>query len=173
MNQAREFTCQQQQQTQWWGKGGWGIRAGGRTGVRGGVVVSPSKAVRQLDCEYESCMQICQNDYFSFCNCLASNRERDGEREREGDCRIFRAGTWCRKLQHFSTYIENARFCFILRAKLKLFDLHFNECNISCSRNASLGSLQGQRGRKEEERGGGITLMLTQSEREWRLFGVY
>lgn len=33
--------------------------------------------------------------------------------------------------QHFSTYIENARFCFILRAKLKLFDLHFNECNIS------------------------------------------
>lgn len=79
----REFTCQQQQQTQGGGgEVGWGIRAGVGAAVRGGVVVSPSKAVRQLDCEYESCMQICQNDYFSFCNCLASKRERQGERGR-------------------------------------------------------------------------------------------
>lgn len=130
MKRAREFTCQYQQKTR-------GCREVVGEGVRGGVIVSPSKAVRQLDYEYESCMQICQNDYFSFCNCLAKTSKR--ERERERGCRIFRARTWCRKRQHFSTYIENARFCFILRAKLKLFDLHFNECNISCSRNVSLG----------------------------------
>lgn len=94
--------------------------------------------------------------------------EREGEREREGDCRIFGAGTWCRKRQHFSTYIENARFCFILRAKLKLFDLHFNECNISCSRNASLGFVPGAEGKegRVEGGGGGITLMLTQGASE-------
>lgn len=63
--------------------------------------------------------------------------------------------------------MENARFCFILRAKLKLFDLHFNECNISCSRNASLGFVPGAEGKKEEEREGGYNLnAYTGSKRE-------
>lgn len=95
------------------------------------------------------------------------DREREGEGGREGDCRIFGAGTWCRKRQHFSTYIENARFCFILRAKLKLFDLHFNECNISCSRNASLGLVPGAEGKEGRgERGGYNLNAYTGSERE-------
>lgn len=83
MNQARESShASSSSKHKGGGEGGWGIRAGVGAAVRGGVVVSPSKAVRQLDCEYESCMQICQNDYFSFCNCLASKRERQGERGR-------------------------------------------------------------------------------------------
>lgn len=94
------------------------------------------QSVSQLDCEYESCMQICRNDYFSLCQ-LQLLGPTPGERERErAHSRIFRYGTCRGCAQHFSTYIENARFCFILRAKLKLFDLHFNECNIS-SRAAS------------------------------------
>lgn len=80
MNQARE-SSHASSSSKHEGRGG--IRAGVGAAVRGGVVVSPSKAVRQLDCEYESCMQICQNDYFSFCNCLASKRGGRGE-GREG-----------------------------------------------------------------------------------------
>lgn len=81
MNQARE-SSHASSSSKHEGRGG--IRAGVGAAVRGGVVVSPSKAVRQLDCEYESCMQICQNDYFSFCNCLASKRERQGVRGEGG-----------------------------------------------------------------------------------------
>lgn len=80
MNQARESSHASSSSKHKGGvEGGWGIRAGVGAAVRGGVVVSPSKAVRQLDCEYESCMQICQNDYFSYCNCLASKRGGRGE----------------------------------------------------------------------------------------------